>query len=184
MGHKFFKITDIGANGSGVAKEYGLVYFVPFSIDGEEIECAIVKQEKRYFVAQIEKITKVSPYRVQASCPYFGLCGGCQLQHMIYDKQLSYKTHFITSEFERAFGCKIDVKNCVASKKQLNYRNKINFNIKDNKLCFLDVNNNPIKVDFCPLFCSEINRGIIEIFNEYFASTKHHFSALHVRKIA
>lgn len=184
MEHKIFKITDIGANGSGVAKEYGCVCFVPFSIDGEEVECTIIKREKRYCVAQIEKIIKVSSYRVQASCPYFGMCGGCQLQHMTYDRQLDYKTNFISSEFERAFGCEIDVKNCVASKNQLNYRNKINFNIKNNKLCFLDINNNPIEINFCPLFCDEINRKIIVIFNEYFASTKHHFSALHIRKIA
>lgn len=184
MGQKNLKIIDIGANGRGVAKDDGKVCFVPFSIDGEECECNIAKEEKRFCIAQIEKVTKVSPYRVQASCPYFGVCGGCQLQHMRYDKQLSYKTRFITSEFERAFGCKIDVKNCVASKNQLNYRNKINFNIKNNKLCFLDINNNPIEINFCPLFCSEINREIIAIFNEYFASTKHHFSALHIRKIA
>lgn len=184
MINKILNIIDVGANGSGVAKDDGQVCFVPFSIDGEKVKVEIVKQEKRFAIARITDVVCASKFRTKPACPYFGMCGGCQLQHMTYEKQLSYKTRFITSEFERAFGCKIDVKNCIASKNQLNYRNKINFNIKNNKLCFLDVNNNPIEINFCPLFCGEINREIIAIFNEYFVSTKHHFSALHIRKIA
>lgn len=184
MANKTLDIIDIGANGSGVAKDSGQVCFVPFSIDGERVETEIIKQEKRFAIAQIKNIICTSKFRTKPVCPYFERCGGCQLQHMSYEKQLLYKTQFISSEFERAFGCKIDVKDCVCSKNQLNYRNKINFNIKNDKLCFLDVNNNPIEINFCPLFCGEINDKIIAIFNEYFASTKHHFSALHIRKIA
>lgn len=176
-------IIDISANGSGVAKCDGKACFIPFSIDGEKVEANLVKQEKRYSLAQIKNIVLASPFRVQPVCPYFEKCGGCQLQHMRYDKQLDYKTHTISAELERAFGCKIDVNDCVASSKEISYRNKINLNIFDNKLCFLDANNNPIQINFCPLFSSEINAQIISNFNEYFASVSHRFSALHIRKI-
>ncbi len=39
----------------------------------------------------ITEIHQPSPLRVQAPCPVFGTCGGCQLQHMRYDAQLEWK---------------------------------------------------------------------------------------------
>lgn len=34
---------------------------------------------------------KKSNDRVEPLCPYFELCGGCNIMHMNYDKQLSFK---------------------------------------------------------------------------------------------
>ncbi len=39
----------------------------------------------------ITEIHEPSPLRVQAPCPVFGTCGGCQLQHMQYEAQLEWK---------------------------------------------------------------------------------------------
>src|SRR5579859_4619024 len=39
----------------------------------------------------ITEIHQASPLRVQALCPVFGTCGGCQLQHMHYEAQLEWK---------------------------------------------------------------------------------------------
>ncbi len=39
----------------------------------------------------ITEIHRASPLRVQAPCPVFGTCGGCQLQHMQYEAQLEWK---------------------------------------------------------------------------------------------
>lgn len=39
----------------------------------------------------ITEIHEASPLRIQAPCPVFGICGGCQLQHMDYAAQLAWK---------------------------------------------------------------------------------------------
>jgi 23S rRNA (uracil1939-C5)-methyltransferase len=39
----------------------------------------------------ITQIHESSPLRVEAPCPVFGTCGGCQLQHMRYEAQLEWK---------------------------------------------------------------------------------------------
>lgn len=39
----------------------------------------------------IQEIHEASPLRIPASCPVFGMCGGCQLQHIRYDAQLAWK---------------------------------------------------------------------------------------------
>lgn len=41
--------------------------------------------------AWITQIHTASPLRVPAPCPVFGTCGGCQLQHMSYTAQLTWK---------------------------------------------------------------------------------------------
>ncbi|TMC17717.1 MAG: hypothetical protein E6J33_07310, partial [Chloroflexi bacterium] len=43
----------------------------------------------------ITGIHEPSPLRVQAACPVFGTCGGCQLQHMQYDAQLAWKRSIV-----------------------------------------------------------------------------------------
>ncbi len=40
---------------------------------------------------EITEIHEPSPLRTQARCPVFGVCGGCQLQHMQYQAQLEWK---------------------------------------------------------------------------------------------
>ncbi|MDQ2716844.1 MAG: hypothetical protein M3Z08_18215, partial [Chloroflexota bacterium] len=41
--------------------------------------------------AWITEIHEASPLRTQAPCPVFGVCGGCQLQHMRYEAQIAWK---------------------------------------------------------------------------------------------
>src|ERR1019366_4091477 len=43
----------------------------------------------------ITEIHQPSPLRIEAICPVFGTCGGCQLQHMHYEAQLQWKRHTV-----------------------------------------------------------------------------------------
>ncbi len=43
----------------------------------------------------ITEIHEPSPLRIQAPCPIFGTCGGCQLQHMRYEAQLAWKREVV-----------------------------------------------------------------------------------------
>ncbi|MFL5655464.1 MAG: class I SAM-dependent RNA methyltransferase, partial [Ktedonobacteraceae bacterium] len=51
----------------------------------------------------ITSIHEPSPLRVQAPCPVFGTCGGCQLQHMQYEAQLAWKRS-VVEQLLRASG--------------------------------------------------------------------------------
>lgn len=43
----------------------------------------------------ITELHTPSPLRVQAPCPVFGICGGCQLQHMQYEAQREWKRNIV-----------------------------------------------------------------------------------------
>ena len=41
------------------------------------------------------QVLERSPWRVEAPCPHFGVCGGCQLQHIDYARQLEIKREMV-----------------------------------------------------------------------------------------
>lgn len=172
-------IVDIGTNGNGVAKKDGVVYFVPFTITGEKILASVNRIEKNFCTCTTEKIISPSKNRVSPNCPYFGKCGGCQLQHISKQVQLEYKTKQVKNSLEKFLHQNVEVLPCI-SKNDYHYRNKINFSIANNKLCFSDNSNNFFEVKTCPLFVYDLTQ-IIEIINIYLSANKPNLKALHIR---
>jgi 23S rRNA (uracil1939-C5)-methyltransferase len=87
-------VEKLASGGDGIAFLNGKVVFIPFTIPGETHRCEIVSQSKDYLRARSVETLVASPSRVAAPCPLFGLCGGCNLQHMDYPKQLEHKKAF------------------------------------------------------------------------------------------
>ena len=95
------QISDIAFGGEGVARIDEFVVFVPFVLVGEEVEAEITEVKKSFARAKLSRVVQPSPDRVQAPCPYFGGCGGCQYQHIAYETQLRIKHKQISDLFER-----------------------------------------------------------------------------------
>ena len=98
------EITDLTEEGQGVGKKDGLVFFVKDSVMGDKVEARILKVKKSYAYAKVEKLLEASPYRITPLCPVAGKCGGCQLQHLSYEKELSWKEDRITQSLIRIAG--------------------------------------------------------------------------------
>ncbi|MCL2702190.1 MAG: 23S rRNA (uracil(1939)-C(5))-methyltransferase RlmD [Defluviitaleaceae bacterium] len=117
-------VTDISAEGQGVAKFGGLVVFAPFTAPGEVVEALILKVNKNHAFAKVLKIIKPSPERAEAGCPVYGKCGGCAFRHMSYDAELRAKLNIAASALKRIGGT--DIKPCgiIPSTLISGYRNK------------------------------------------------------------
>ena len=98
------EITDLTEEGQGVGKKDGLVFFVKDSVMGDKVEARILKIKKNYAYAKVEKLLEASPYRVTPLCPVAGKCGGCQLQHLSYEKELAWKEDRIAQSLIRIAG--------------------------------------------------------------------------------
>jgi tRNA/tmRNA/rRNA uracil-C5-methylase (TrmA/RlmC/RlmD family) len=96
-----FTINDIAFGGEGVARVNDFVVFVPFVLVGEEVEAELTEVKKNFARAKLVRVLQPSPDRVEAPCPYFGGCGGCQYQHIAYETQLRIKHKQIADLFER-----------------------------------------------------------------------------------
>ena len=98
------EITDLTEEGQGVGKCDGLVFFVKGTVMGDLVEAKILKVKKNYAYAKVEKLLEASPYRIAPFCPVAGKCGGCQLQHLSYEKELAWKEDRIAQSLIRIAG--------------------------------------------------------------------------------
>ncbi len=87
--------------GEGLAHHEGATIFVPFVLPGERAAVAAVEQKKKFVRGRVEQILQVSPERIAARCPHFGVCGGCDYQHIPYDAQLRYKSEILRETLRR-----------------------------------------------------------------------------------
>lgn len=87
--------------GEGLAHENGEAVFVPFVLPGEEVEVEIVERKKKFVRGRLARVVTASPDRINAQCPHFGVCGGCDYQHISYESQLRYKEQILRETLRR-----------------------------------------------------------------------------------
>jgi 23S rRNA (uracil1939-C5)-methyltransferase len=84
--------------GIGQASEPVLV---AFAAPGERVRIRIGPSERGVRRATIEEVLDPSPSRRGPACAHFGICGGCQLQHLRYEAQLAAKVGFVRDALRR-----------------------------------------------------------------------------------
>ena len=131
------EITDLTEEGQGVGKCDGLVFFVKGSVMGDLVEARILKVKKNYAYAKVEKLLEASPYRVTPLCPVAGKCGGCQLQHLSYEKELEWKEDRIAQSLIRIAGISEEEMHAkgegILGEKTERYRNKAQYPVQNGK---------------------------------------------------
>lgn len=120
------EVERLGIFGEGVSSWYGCTIFVDGALPGEKVYASLYEKKKNYGRAKSLKILSTSPDRVEPACPLFGTCGGCQIMHLAYAKQLEMKRQKVTDALERIGKCTdVVVNECLPSPQSLHYRNKI-----------------------------------------------------------
>src|SRR5487761_1099336 len=79
----------------------GTALMVDGAIPGERVTVELRHRKGRLWFADTAEVISASPHRVAAPCPYFGTCGGCQLQHVAYAHQLELKRDIAVDALRR-----------------------------------------------------------------------------------
>jgi len=87
--------------GDGLAHHEGSTVFVPFVLPAERVAVSPVEQKKKFVRARVDNLLEPSPQRVLPPCPHFGVCGGCNYQHIPYEAQLAYKAEILRETLRR-----------------------------------------------------------------------------------
>ena len=98
------EITDISESGEGVGRVGNQVVFVPDTVTGDVITARLVTVKRQYAHGKLLEIVTPSPHRVRPSCIVADKCGGCQLQHIDYDYQLTAKENQVIQALKRIGG--------------------------------------------------------------------------------
>ena len=88
-------IEDFTKEGEGLGKYQGFPFFVKDTVIGDEVRVSITKLKKNYGYARLVEIVTPSKDRVTPPCPVARQCGGCKLQQISYEKQLSFKKSLV-----------------------------------------------------------------------------------------
>lgn len=119
-------IRSIAAGGDGVGRIDRLVVFVPRTAPGDRARVRI-DAGKRFARGVVEELLQPSPDRIEPPCAHYrdDRCGGCQLQHLNYDAQLSIKSSIVRDAIARIGKRALDPPEVVSSPRQWRYRAKL-----------------------------------------------------------
>ncbi|MEK4861241.1 23S rRNA (uracil(1939)-C(5))-methyltransferase RlmD [Staphylococcus sp. FSL W8-0774] len=95
------QVLDLTHEGHGVVKIDRYPIFVPNALINETIEYKIIKVKKNFAIGKLLNVIVESDSRVEPPCVYYDKCGGCQLQHMTYQAQLTMKKEEVINLFHR-----------------------------------------------------------------------------------
>lgn len=96
-------IVDVAAGGVCVARHEGQVVFVTGAIPGERVRIEITGSGKggKFLRGRVVEVLTASPDRIEPPCPYFGVCGGCDWQHVALGAQRGLKAKVLSDALTR-----------------------------------------------------------------------------------
>ena len=102
MAPLILKPTAVAHGGAAIARDAGKVWLVSYALPGEVVEVEPRGRQGGVALAAATRVLERSAHRVEAPCPYFGACGGCQLQHAAYSHQVEIKRQVVDEAWARA----------------------------------------------------------------------------------
>ncbi|MEP7339940.1 MAG: class I SAM-dependent RNA methyltransferase [Acidobacteriota bacterium] len=117
-------IEKLVYGGDGLAHIGSQAVFVPFAAVGDKLRVRITEVERNYARGVIEELLQPSPARRTPPCAQFGVCGGCQLQHLNYAAQLEAKATFVRESLRRLGGIEWNGEIAVRAANEFHYRSR------------------------------------------------------------
>src|SRR5690606_33945704 len=90
-------ISSLGHKGEGIAHIEDKRVFVPFALPGETVSLTFEGER-----GTLSEVLKPSPERADPFCPYFGSCGGCQIQHLGPELYRAFKIGLVENPLRQA----------------------------------------------------------------------------------
>lgn len=165
------RCTDYTYNGLGVVKYDTFCIFVKDMAIDEIGQIKITAVRKDFCYGRLLKIIKPSKQRVDPKCPISKQCGGCQLQHLSYQEQLSFKQNHIQNTIERIAKIDKKVNEVIGCENTFAYRNKVILPVstcKEGKIIvgFYRYNSNEIiPLEYCFLQSEKANKVVNKLIN-------------------
>ncbi|GHV88822.1 putative RNA methyltransferase [Spirochaetia bacterium] len=118
-------VERLAAGGAGIARSGGLTVFIDLTVPGDVVTGRITGIHKNWAQAELTGIVEPSPNRVTPRCPWYGRCGGCSLQQVAYQTQITEKAAMIRDAFTRIGGFSALPELKIVPSPPFEYRNRV-----------------------------------------------------------
>ncbi|MDG4811581.1 23S rRNA (uracil(1939)-C(5))-methyltransferase RlmD [Hydrogenovibrio sp. 3SP14C1] len=163
------KIETLSHDGRGIGRLDGKAIFVKEAVPGDMAEIRITNRQPSYDEAEIVRIVHASDDRVEAFCPHYEVCGGCQLQHLSIEAQRKWKaSHFYTA-LSKALNMKTCQIEAPLTGEDQAYRRRARLVLGKNKTdkearfgFRAQGSNDIVDIEQCPLLTPALNEALSE----------------------
>ncbi|MDD5476233.1 MAG: methyltransferase domain-containing protein, partial [Syntrophales bacterium] len=159
------EITGVAFGGKGVGRIDGMVFFVPFTVDGDVVEVEIRSVRRNYITAELKNVLAPSPFRVDPVCKYHSLCGGCCYLHVSGERELALKEGHVVDSFQRIGKFPTPpVKPIIPSPEMYGYRQKAEFHRSSDRrgncsVGFMSIDGKTlVDIEYCHIVKESINK--------------------------
>lgn len=160
-----YKIESLDSFGKGVTHIDGKVAFISNALENEEVDVDITSHKSKYIEGVSRDISNVNECRRDYPCPYYLECGGCNIMHMNYERQLKFKMEKAKNVLEKIAKISNKVEKII-SNTEFGYRNKVTLKVKDGQIGFFkNKSYTLVPISKCLLCTDAINR-VIEYLNK------------------
>lgn len=149
----------------------GKTIFVSLAAVGDVVTVKETAKKGNAVFAEIVEVLESSPDRADASCEYFGECGGCDFMQMDYDSQLVAKIAMIRDSIERIGKIQLeeDIK-VIRSSEQFGYRLRAQWHIDipTKQIGYYKRGSRDlIDIKHCPVLAPELNEKLAELREDF-----------------
>ncbi|WP_295393183.1 23S rRNA (uracil(1939)-C(5))-methyltransferase RlmD [uncultured Thiodictyon sp.] len=95
------EIEGLTHEGRGLTHFDGKATFVDYALPGERVRMRYTRLQRSFDEGVAVAVLRASPDRVAPRCPHFGICGGCNLQHLDPAAQIRVKQETLADVFTR-----------------------------------------------------------------------------------
>ncbi len=146
--------------GEGLGRLDGKVVLVPFVLPGEVVRVETVSETKDLIRARLVEVLQPSAERGDPPCEYFARCGGCQLQHTAYERQVEWKKAILAETLNRIGRIEVPEIETVTGP-PLEYRNRVQLHVREGRIGFFRAGTHDLQpVMRCPIAAPAINEAI------------------------
>ena len=107
-----------------------MTVLVPFVLPGERVDAEITQEKPGFARGAVTHLIEASPDRVEARCPYFRQCGGCNYQYIPYQRQLDFKAGILRETLQRIAKIELQSEIRLHASPPWNYRNRTRLQVR------------------------------------------------------
>ena len=85
------EVALLSHEGRGIAHLGGKTTFIDGALPGERVRFRYTRKRRRFDEGVTVEVLEPAPMRIEPRCPHFGVCGGCNLQHLTPAAQVQHK---------------------------------------------------------------------------------------------